>query len=583
MRAGRHTDSRVNARTAKALEGAAGARQRAKLRKKLAKQAEKDAAKEDGPMSRRKRFTQPDKSFGKRSLVYHLKFGNLKELADNTKIQEPVQAKSFRSMRRDRAELLKGQDLPDEFQKGKVFEQRGARDESTDERKEGRRERMGHARDHGSSRSEGNVRGFGGRDREGRRDKPDRPRDRDVPGKEGNAREFGGRNRESRNDDRGSARRDDRREDRPRSREDRDPEARSVERAKKGGFMPMTIKYTTAASQFLYGRSVVKAALMHRRRKLYHLYIYGGQARKDSSDERYIRNLAARSNVPVTVVPAEEQRLMDKMSSGRPHNGYVLETSPLPQRPVTGLGPVEERPDKLGFHITLDQQSREELDINGDETFVPRGNSVTPKPFVLLLNEIVDPGNLGAMIRTARYLGVDAVGVTSRSSSTLTPVTLKSASGAVEEVTLFTIDSPQTFLENSSAAGWKTFAAVAPPERKLMRLHNGKFLSTDDLAARRPLSTDPCILVLGNEGFGLPKHIKQASDYEISVPQFVHDSSVDSLNVSVAAGLLCHAFVGPSASTRKVSLQEQIAAREDLPAVDVPGAEKQEKSEDDLF
>lgn len=306
--------------------------------------------------------------------------------------------------------------------------------------------------------------------------------------------------------------------------------------------MSMNIKYTTAASQFLYGKSVVKAALEQGRRKLYKLFIYGGENRKDSKDNAIITRLAERRGVPVTIIPNEDQRLMDKMSMGRPHNGFVLETSPLPRLPVKSLSKLEETPGKLGFHVELDYQSKEEEAINGQDTFIPRKNDNAPKPFVLLLNEILDPGNLGGILRTASYLGVDAVGITNRSSSTLTPVVLKSAAGAVEEITIFSVDSPVSFIEESKKAGWKTYAAVAPPDPKLMQRHD-KFISTANVEAERPLAIHPCILVLGNEGHGLSKPIKVAADYELSVPYFVRNSSVDSLNVSVAAGLLCHSFV----------------------------------------
>jgi 21S rRNA (GM2251-2'-O)-methyltransferase len=305
----------------------------------------------------------------------------------------------------------------------------------------------------------------------------------------------------------------------------------------------MTIKYTTAASQFLYGRSVVKAALEQGRRKLYNLYIYGGENRRDNKDNTFLSRLAEKQGVPITIVPTEEQRLMDKMSMGRPHNGFVLEASPLPQLPIRSLGKLEETPTRLGFHVELDFQTKEEEAINGTESFFRRANDVMPKPLVLLLNEIMDPGNLGGIIRTASYLGIDAVGITSRGSSTLTPVALKSAAGAVEEISLFTVDDPLRFIEDSSKAGWKTFAAVAPPDRKLVRKHGDKFISTDVIEANSPLNEHPCLLVLGNEGHGLPKPLKVAADYELSVPRFVQGSCIDSLNVSVAAGLLCHSFV----------------------------------------
>jgi 21S rRNA (GM2251-2'-O)-methyltransferase len=307
--------------------------------------------------------------------------------------------------------------------------------------------------------------------------------------------------------------------------------------------MPITIQYTTAASQFLYGKSVVRSALEQARRKLYHLYIYGGENRQDSKDNAAILNLASQRGVPVTIVPNEDQRLMDKMSQGRPHNGFVLETSPLPQMPVTALGSLVETPHRMGFHVEVGHQTREEEEVNGTDTFIKRSSRVTAKPFVLLLNEILDPGNLGGLLRTASYLGVDAVGITSRNSANLTPVALKSAAGAVEEITVFSVASPAKFLEESKKAGWKSYAAIPPPDRKLMRRHGEKFVSSEAIEQQSPLSQDPCILVLGNEGYGLSKEIKVAADYELSFPRFVQDSCVDSLNVSVAAGLLCHAFV----------------------------------------
>lgn len=316
--------------------------------------------------------------------------------------------------------------------------------------------------------------------------------------------------------------------------------------------MPVNITYTTAASQFLYGKSVVKAALNQGRRQIYKLYVYGGENRRDTKDDDAVIHLAKSRGVPVTIVPTEDQRLMDKMSMGRPHNGLVLETSPLCQLPVKSLGNLEESTSRLGFHVVLDHQTKEEKAVNGESTFFPKSNnSATSKPFVLLLHEILDPGNLGAMLRTASYMGVDAVGITNRNSSTLSPVVLKSAAGAAEEVAIFTVDSPVQFLEDSRAAGWKAYAAVAPPEKKLIKIHGEKFISAYDIEQARPLDQHPCVLVLGNEGYGLPRQVKMASDFELSVPKFSQGNSVDSLNVSVAAGLLCHTFVRSAAMPEK--------------------------------
>ncbi|WXC57635.1 hypothetical protein SNK03_003540 [Fusarium graminearum] len=499
-------------------------RQEQNLRKKLRKKDEEKAAQEereaDGTArrTRRKRFADPENEFGSRSLVHRMKYGDLKEVADKLRVKQPIQPRSFRQAARDRA-LEFG-----ELDGTSRHERRPERSQQQSDHPEQKFERSDRRPDRPQQQFDRPDRQF---DRSDRR--PDRWSDKPPQ-------RFD-------NSNRSAPRRDNTRNDRWNSPDEDSSDVYAVERAQRNGMMAMTIKYTTAASQFLYGRSVVKAALEQNRRKLYNLYIYGGENRMDNKDNTIMTRMAEKHGVPITIVPTHEQRIMDKMSMGRPHNGFVLEASPLPQLPIKSLGKLEESPGRLGFHVDLDYQTREEAAVNGTDTFTRRSNDVTPKPFVLLLNEIMDPGNLGGIIRTASYLGVDAVCITNRGSSTLTPVVLKSAVGAVEEISLFTVDDPVKFVEESGKAGWKTYAAVAPPDRKLVRRHGDKFISLDSIESTSPLNDHPCLLVLGNEGHGLSKPVKVASDYELSVPRFVQGSCVDSLNVSVAAGLLCHAFV----------------------------------------
>ena len=87
-----------------------------------------------------------------------------------------------------------------------------------------------------------------------------------------------------------------------------------------GKGIPVTIPYTTAASEFLYGTSAVKAALETRRRRCYKLYIYSGEQREDKDEDIQIRKVALQKGVVVHRVKGSEIRLMDKMSAGRPHN-----------------------------------------------------------------------------------------------------------------------------------------------------------------------------------------------------------------------------------------------------------------------
>lgn len=525
------------------MDGASNWRQQQKLRKKLAKKKEEeDEEDEEYRRTRRKRFTDSEFSFGKKSLVYRLKYGDLKETAANMDLQEPVRPRSFRDARRDNAR-----------------EEREAREKG----RASLGEELRRSDSDGGSRDTSSP--FSSRQTEQRTDRDG--------GYRGSLAPMGSRQFERRSGGDGGFRDGARSSRHTERRGDGDEEYHdSIPiRGRKKEMMPMTIKYTTAASQFLYGKSVVKAALEQGRRKLYNLYIYGGENRKDSKDNTIMTRLAKKHNIPITIVPNHEQRIMDKMSMGRPHNGFVLEASPLPQLPIKALGRLEETTTRLGFHVELDFQMKEEEAINGTDTFVRRANDVMPKPFVLLLNEILDPGNLGGILRTASYLGIDAVGITTRGSSTLTPVVLKSAAGAVEEISLFTVDDPLTFMEESSKAGWKTFAAVAPPDRKLVRKHGDKFISTDAIEAKSPLNEHPCILVLGNEGHGLSKPLKMAADHELSVPRFVQGSCVDSLNVSVAAGLLCHSFVKEVEVTKKVEqkVEQNVVSDETQQVIDL--------------
>lgn len=211
------------------------------------------------------------------------------------------------------------------------------------------------------------------------------------------------------------------------------------------------LELASAGSMFVYGRSSVKAALEHGRRKMYRLYVY--ENRQAETIDDVIMQLAQRRRIAIKMVPSESRGLLDKMSAGRPHNGIVLEASPLPQLPVLSLGPIEESPGRLGFNIQLAHQSREEEMVNGTSSFVPRPGLVTPKPFVLLLNNILDPGNLGALLRSAHYFGIDAVAITVRSSSGLSAAALKAASGAAEEVRLFSVANSVQFVQQSKTAG----------------------------------------------------------------------------------------------------------------------------------
>ncbi|KAJ4422521.1 hypothetical protein N0V82_002855 [Gnomoniopsis sp. IMI 355080] len=300
---------------------------------------------------------------------------------------------------------------------------------------------------------------------------------------------------------------------------------------------PLSVPYTTAASQFLYGTSTVEAALSTSRRKLYKLYIYQGGNRTRQDKDQFLADLAHKKGVEVNFVDESRLPLLNKMSGSRPHNGYVLEASPLPRLPVKALGEVSGEKSWPGFRVVLGHQSAEDVKINGTSEFIMTEPS-SHKPFVLLLDEIVDPQNLGAIIRTASFMGVTAVVTSQRGSSPVTPVVLKASSGAAETMTMLAVDSPLDFVQASKENGWRVYAAV-PPKVDASR----KQVDMQHLEKSDPLQNDPCILILGSEGEGLARQLRRSADCEVSIPNMSGSKVVDSLNVSVATGLLCSAFV----------------------------------------
>ena len=83
---------------------------------------------------------------------------------------------------------------------------------------------------------------------------------------------------------------------------------------------PIAIPYTTSASEFLYGTSVVKAALEAKRRRCYKLYMYDGDDRQVRDQDTTIRRIASDKDVVTQRVKGDWLHVMDKMSQGRPHN-----------------------------------------------------------------------------------------------------------------------------------------------------------------------------------------------------------------------------------------------------------------------
>jgi len=155
-----------------------------------------------------------------------------------------------------------------------------------------------------------------------------------------------------------------------------------------------------------------------------------------------------------------------------------------------------------------------------DEKALPAFLAALETPaFLLVLDGVQDPHNLGACLRSADAAGVHAVIVPRDRAAGITPVVHKVACGAVQSMPIFTVTNLSRSLRVLRKAGiW--------------------LYGTSDQAAQSLFAADlrgPLALVLGGEGSGLRRLTRDLCDYELAIPMA---GTVASLNVSVAAGVL---------------------------------------------
>jgi 23S rRNA (guanosine2251-2'-O)-methyltransferase len=144
--------------------------------------------------------------------------------------------------------------------------------------------------------------------------------------------------------------------------------------------------------------------------------------------------------------------------------------------------------------------------------------SVSGKPFVLVLDGVQDPHNLGACLRSASAGGIDFVILTQDRSAGLTPVARRAAAGAAESMPLLFATNLARILRQLKAQGvWLTGTSE----------HASQSLYESDL-------TGSLALVMGAEGKGLRRLTAELCDFLITIP--LH-GDVSSLNVSVATGI----------------------------------------------
>lgn len=142
------------------------------------------------------------------------------------------------------------------------------------------------------------------------------------------------------------------------------------------------------------------------------------------------------------------------------------------------------------------------------------------KPFLIVCDELEDPHNLGAIIRTAETAGVHGVIVPKRRSASLSYAVSKTAAGALEYVPVARVSNLAATLDELKAEGVWIYGAD---------MGGDNWCETDYDGA--------VALVIGSEGNGLSRLVREKCDFIVSLPMKGH---ITSLNASVAAGIMMY-------------------------------------------
>ncbi|MBQ7386839.1 MAG: 23S rRNA (guanosine(2251)-2'-O)-methyltransferase RlmB [Clostridia bacterium] len=237
--------------------------------------------------------------------------------------------------------------------------------------------------------------------------------------------------------------------------------------------------YDELSENLICGRNAVKE-LLSSGRDIEKIYVQSGE--REGSVNLLIGMAAERK---IRIVDADKRKL-DELSRGERHQGIVAIAAGRNYYSVD---------DILEY-------ARE------------RGE----KPFIVILDGVEDPHNLGAVIRSAECCGVHGVIIPKRRAVGLTSTAVKASAGAAEYVRVAKVTNLAMTIDYLKEQGLWLFAADMGGE---------SYYKTD--------MTCPTAVVLGSEGFGISRLVKEKCDITVSIPLY---GNVNSMNVSCAAAVI---------------------------------------------
>jgi 23S rRNA (guanosine2251-2'-O)-methyltransferase len=234
--------------------------------------------------------------------------------------------------------------------------------------------------------------------------------------------------------------------------------------------------------EILYGRQPVRETLRAGRREVYKLLVSAGL--RPNGIIGQVLDLARQRNVPVQEV---DRRELDKIGGEANHQGLAAEVSGYP---------YVELPDILDT-----------------------ARKAGAPPFLLLLDHLLDPQNLGSLLRSAEAAGVHGVVIPGRRASDVTPAAVRASAGAAEHVRVAQVTNLVRAMEQLKDEGlWLAGLEALPGAQRY---------TLADL--RGPLG-----IVVGSEGQGLARLVRERCDFLICLPMH---GQVESLNAGVAGAI----------------------------------------------
>ncbi|WP_028924510.1 23S rRNA (guanosine(2251)-2'-O)-methyltransferase RlmB [Pseudonocardia acaciae] len=210
-------------------------------------------------------------------------------------------------------------------------------------------------------------------------------------------------------------------------------------------------------------------------------------AQATNADERIAEavRLAADAGIAILEVPKSD---LDRMASGALHQGIGLTVPPFEYA----------HPDEL----------------------LETARASDRPPLIVALDGVTDPRNLGAVVRSAAAFGAHGVLLPQRRSAGMTAVAWRTSAGAAARIPVARATNLTRTLREYATAGLMLAGLDADGDLTVDEFH---------------LSTDPLVIVVGSEGRGLSRLVRETCDLTVSIPMI---GPVESLNASVAAGVL---------------------------------------------